>query len=38
VPRRWIYGSLGVLGLLALLVAAFSVWMILHAGSPASAH
>ncbi len=30
VPRSWIYGTLGAILGLAMLVGAFSMWVILH--------
>ncbi len=30
VPRKWIYGSLAAILGLAILVGAFSMWVILH--------
>lgn len=30
VPRSWIYGSLAAILGLAMLVGAFSMWVILH--------
>lgn len=30
VPRKWIYGTLAAILGLAMLVGAFSMWVILH--------